>query len=139
LVCLSISPISNKTNLIIPVQIDQLAERQQASMEKKVMMNTRLAVAAVVLLFGLLLAGQEAAAAGYAPASEAAPATEAAEATPATPSEGKARASYGKASKAECEVPGTCDRKLAAADSTRPGAEANPYTRGCSKITGCRG
>ena len=102
-------------------------------MEKKVMMNTRLAVAAVVLLFGLLLAGQEAAAAGYAPA------TEAAEATPATPNEGKARASYGKASKAECEVPGTCDRKLAAADSTRPGAEANPYTRGCSKITGCRG
>jgi hypothetical protein len=90
-------------------------------MEKKVM-NTRLAVAAVVLLFGLLLAGQEAAAAGYSPATE-----------------GKASASYGKASKAECEVPGTCDVKLAAADSTRPGAEANPYTRGCSKITGCRG
>jgi hypothetical protein len=115
-------------------------------MEKKVM-NTRLAVAAVVLLFGLLLAGQEAAAAGYAAATEATPATEAApatatdaaEATPATPSEGMARASYGKASKAECEVPGTCDVKLAAADSTRPGAEANPYTRGCSKITGCRG
>jgi hypothetical protein len=109
-------------------------------MEKKVM-NTRLAVAAVVLLFGLLLAGQEAAAAGYAPATEAttATATDAAEATPATPSEGKASASYGKASKAECEVPGTCDVKLAAADSTRPGAEANPYTRGCSKITGCRG
>jgi hypothetical protein len=83
-------------------------------MEKKVM-KTRLAVAAVVLLFGLLLAVQEAAAA---------------EAAPTTPGN----------SKADCEVPGTCDRNLnQAADPKRPGAAANPYTRGCSKITGCRG
>jgi hypothetical protein len=87
-------------------------------MEKKVM-KTRLAVAAVVLLFGLLLAVQEAAAA-----------EEAAEAAPTTPGN----------SKADCEVPGTCDRNLnQAADPKRPGAAANPYTRGCSKITGCRG
>ncbi|KAG0536455.1 hypothetical protein BDA96_03G065200 [Sorghum bicolor] len=75
------------------------------------MNNTRLAV---VLLFGLLLAGQEAAAAA-------------------------AEASYGKAaSKAECEIPGTCDRKLGDI-SDRPGAQANKYNRGCNKITGCRG
>ncbi|OEL35975.1 hypothetical protein BAE44_0003007 [Dichanthelium oligosanthes] len=87
-------------------------------MEKVV--NTRLAV---VLLLGLLLAGQAAADAVEASSSSTQP------------------PSSSTASKAGCEVPGTCDMKLgtAAADPTRPGAPANKYTRGCTSITKCRG
>ncbi|RCV24771.1 hypothetical protein SETIT_5G113200v2 [Setaria italica] len=78
--------------------------------------NTRLVV---VLLLGVLLAGQAAGAAE--------------EASSPSPQLG--------ASKADCEVSGTCEMKatLGAADPTRPGAVANTYTRGCSAINQCRG
>ncbi|KAF8704903.1 hypothetical protein HU200_031144 [Digitaria exilis] len=81
--------------------------------------NTRLAMAAMLLLLGVLLAVQQ-----------VANAEEEAKVKPMS-------------TKADCEVSGTCDMKLgvaAAADpATRPGAKANEYTRGCSKINQCRG
>ena len=76
--------------------------------------NTRMAV--LLLLLVVLLAGQ---------------AADAAEAS-SSPQLGS--------SKGDCEISGTCDRKLAAAaDPTRPGKPANTYTRGCSSISQCRG
>ncbi|KAG2586846.1 hypothetical protein PVAP13_5NG084400 [Panicum virgatum] len=79
--------------------------------------NTRMAVAAVLLLLGVLLAGQTASAA-----------------------EASSSPQLGS-SKGDCEISGTCgDMKLAAAaDPTRPGKPANTYTRGCSSISQCRG
>ena len=80
--------------------------------------NTRMAVAAVLLL-GVLLAGRTASAA-----------------------EASSSPQLGS-SKGDCEISGTCgDMKLAAAaaaDPTRPGKPANTYTRGCSSISQCRG
>ncbi|CAL4951759.1 unnamed protein product [Urochloa decumbens] len=75
--------------------------------------NARLAMVVVLLLLGVLLVGHSA---------------DAAEASAPEPQLGS--------SKGDCEISGTCDMKTI--DPTRPGAVANSYTRGCSKINQCR-
>ncbi|PAN32375.1 hypothetical protein PAHAL_5G482800 [Panicum hallii] len=78
--------------------------------------KTRMAMAAVLLLLGVLLAGRT---------------SDAAEAS-SSPQLGS--------SKSDCEISGTCDIKLAAAtDPTRPGKPANTHTPSCSSISQCRG
>jgi hypothetical protein len=38
-----------------------------------------------------------------------------------------------------CKALGNCDKNAGNPDATRPGAVANPYTRGCNPINRCRG